>query len=847
MAYGRSEDCCCVQGIEHFLMDCNPFYPEYDLTEGSLELPIWNQKFIEAQLKKQKEAEEAEKTKDTTVTSEQVIHLVAQGNNLINQGYVNIVAFQLNTFSVELDSLDHKWMDADSISLIFTHEKLDKSVTVPVLELKKPVLIPNEMLIPGILSITAATLNSNGELSSLMTNSMDYRVYAPHIKPVEFKKIKDFNLYYYFVSTVKNLVNDVKDLAKKVADSITVDFLNDRCDKIQEEVTDLQKNIPSRFLYKDIRRFNRYLYEIWYDDIDYEGADSYYKENFYPATPNTTPAKGVRRNMPACTAIYKNGIHGRNYDWQYDDAVSFVIHTPNRNGRYASVGVCTLPALTNDVVEKREDIEAWKWLPFHTVDGINEHGLAVNVNVVPVGDYGLTYGTNPMAQTSVSGHMLTRWILDHYETVDEAVFDIQNNINVYMPYTENYKEEFHYMLSDKTGKCVILEFVYNVPQIIEVSGEMVSANPWMTNFYVYGTNSDPANNHIIVSTITPYGAGQERYNLIADNYSNISSLDILGNNLKSLNYTNLYTITDEDKIWYSELVGGDLTAQKAETDHEAFAEVLNYARMFYYNRVRGDGRTWQTVHTSVYDNENIKLRIWTQEEMFSSAAYGFNLYDADLDVHGEENKQCWEKGTGDNSIQHKGTSCEASGDNAVAEGFGTQAKARNSHAEGDASKTLEDAVGSHAEGIGSNAGGIASHAEGQQSTATGFCAHAEGGATTAMADYSHAEGNSTVTNNPYEHAEGHFNMSTISSPTYGHSGNTMSSIGIGNGLMNRKNAVEVMQNGDVYIIGIGGYNGANFADAKSVQEVMSEYDEYLEMFKVVDGKINTNYLSEGLL
>lgn len=46
-------------------------------------------------------------------------------------------------------------------------------------------------------------------------------------------------------------------------------------------------------------------------------------------------------------------------------------------------------------------------------------------------------------------------------------------------------------------------------------------------------------------------------------------------------------------------------------------------------------------------------------------------------------------------------------------------------------------------------------------------------------------------------------------------------IGIGTS-SDRKNAVEVKQNGDVYITGIGGFTGANSSTSKSVQEVINE-------------------------
>lgn len=70
----------------------------------------------------------------------------------------------------------------------------------------------------------------------------------------------------------------------------------------------------------------------------------------------------------------------------------------------------------------------------------------------------------------------------------------------------------------------------------------------------------------------------------------------------------------------------------------------------------------------------------------------------------------------------------------------------------------------------------------------------------ASGEYSHAEGIGTITNNEAEHASGKYNQSNA---------DTRFSVGIGTSDTNRKNAVEVMQSGGVYINNIGKYDGKN--------------------------------------
>lgn len=146
-----------------------------------------------------------------------------------------------------------------------------------------------------------------------------------------------------------------------------------------------------------------------------------------------------------------------------------------------------------------------------------------------------------------------------------------------------------------------------------------------------------------------------------------------------------------------------------------------------------------------------------------------------------------------------------------AEGYITTAVAAYSHAEGKGSRALGES--SHAEGD-SVASGWCAHAEGKSTTSNDF-AHAEGAECIASGKQSHAEGHYTEAKNKAEHAEGKYNLSTLNK--------TLSSIGFGNENA-RKNAFEVDVNGNVYIYGIGSYDGTNVSASgvKSVQTVIAE-------------------------
>ena len=124
-------------------------------------------------------------------------------------------------------------------------------------------------------------------------------------------------------------------------------------------------------------------------------------------------------------------------------------------------------------------------------------------------------------------------------------------------------------------------------------------------------------------------------------------------------------------------------------------------------------------------------------------------------------------------------------------------------------------IGAHTEGRGTIVFAHGAHAEGNRTCAYGENSHAEGSGSIAQGNNSHAEGVNTVTTNNGEHAEGRYNSSTPNK--------TLNSVGFGSS-WGRKNAWEVDWDGNIYIYGIGGYDGTNItsSNVKSVQEVITD-------------------------
>lgn len=209
-------------------------------------------------------------------------------------------------------------------------------------------------------------------------------------------------------------------------------------------------------------------------------------------------------------------------------------------------------------------------------------------------------------------------------------------------------------------------------------------------------------------------------------------------------------------------------------------------------------------------------------------------------------EQLWERGIGSYSLVSYSYNI-AEGEYSVSEGFRTAAIGAYSHAEGlytyaygygshtegRASYTIGSE--SHAEGYHNNTYGQYSHAEGYKNITYGLGSHAEGQFNVSYGDGSHTEGYNTVAYGQGSHGEGRYNK---------FNGDTLSSIGIGTSEQDRKNAFEVMQNGDIYAYGIGNYDGTNPTEASSLKQTIDSLNDRIDNIVVGDDIELSNYVSK---
>ena len=266
-----------------------------------------------------------------------------------------------------------------------------------------------------------------------------------------------------------------------------------------------------------VKKLAPYLYETWYDgyeDSDLMGNDGPFGD---------LPVEG----LGGCSSVRAGNFHGRNLDIGISDCATVVVHMKAGEDRLASVGTTQWGDVTetslsaNGVSAHRFDV-----LPNWMLDGINEKGVAININVIPLDVPQL--GQGPDSRPSLHARKVVRHVLDHAVSAADAVrrlrgFHVFGNIGTGTYY-------LHWMISDPE-KTFVVEII---------KGEVVAReHPIMTNFNINWDNRNkraiapsefaswgperyvnPAlygdNPEKILETYTPHADGIERYLTLRD-------------------------------------------------------------------------------------------------------------------------------------------------------------------------------------------------------------------------------------------------------------------------------------------------------------------------------------------
>ena len=207
------------------------------------------------------------------------------------------------------------------------------------------------------------------------------------------------------------------------------------------------------------------------------GFDAYLESGIYPVD----IALINQQNSYACSCFYAGGdspIFGRNFDWYESPALLLFTDPP---GGFRSMSMVDISYLGYDqYLTPFDEPELLKLAPFLPFDGMNEYGLAIGMMAV-----GHAEGGNGPKKRTLDSLELIRLILDHAIDVPDAL-DLIRDYNV-----DFGSVPVHYLISDRKGNSVIVEYLDNEIVVIESD----QAYQVATNFIISEVQPRGANTH----------------------------------------------------------------------------------------------------------------------------------------------------------------------------------------------------------------------------------------------------------------------------------------------------------------------------------------------------------------
>ena len=204
---------------------------------------------------------------------------------------------------------------------------------------------------------------------------------------------------------------------------------------------------------ESLRKIDDYpLYTMYYQG-DYHHEELTNTIDTYPAAVWATHRSATWACSLFATLVANNTmLFGRNFDWRYSPAV--LLFTQPSAG-YASAAMVDIEYLVGaDLAHHLTEIPldertALLEAPFWPFDGMNEVGLVVGMAAVPAH----TMPNDPDKET-IDSLMVMRMILDHAASVEQAI-EIIDSYNI----SWGGGPALHYLIADRSGETVLVEFV----------------------------------------------------------------------------------------------------------------------------------------------------------------------------------------------------------------------------------------------------------------------------------------------------------------------------------------------------------------------------------------------------
>ena len=390
-----------------------------------------------------------------------------------------------------------------------------------------------------------------------------------------------------------------------------------------------------------------FIHEIWFDENWRSPADGP-----LPYAP-PVPVAGY------CSAVHNGNFVGRNLDYFVNDMPMFAVHMSRIEGvRFASLGIGSAQMHEDDVTNGLYTCE-YSMPPLGIFDGINENGVVIEENVVPLDDVGALEGTNP-GKPDLHIVYVPRYVLDHATNAVHAIELLQER-NLVGDLLGEFS--FHFLIADKDESYVV-EFIdgklvwrkmeistnfnlcWNNETKTAITNDMVGA--WTKDDYPI-PYAPETTLEAISNFYTDAAMGVERFITLREHYDEGATLEGMLNLMKRVQYSQTYSLETAEgsatgpSWWVSESCSGDLdfppytkddgtviTVERSlpqlyklfKTDCEYFSEFVYENDMIPGQVVLADVERyrseytgiWYTTHTAVYDIANRSIRLCLQED-----------------------------------------------------------------------------------------------------------------------------------------------------------------------------------------------------------------------------------------
>lgn len=165
------------------------------------------------------------------------------------------------------------------------------------------------------------------------------------------------------------------------------------------------------------------------------------------------PMKGC-----TCAAVKSANNHpmvGKNYDWWKDDDFCLVVKT--HGGKYQTIGTTSSHffSVTNKFKMNLEIAERFAYAPYYVFDGMNDQGLVISTLIT----HGDAVKQEEPGKLYLSTKLIPQLLLTSCKTVDECITLLKKYNVVSYAAKEKHDYDYHWIIADKTGKRICLEYI----------------------------------------------------------------------------------------------------------------------------------------------------------------------------------------------------------------------------------------------------------------------------------------------------------------------------------------------------------------------------------------------------